>query len=169
MDRITGSSRPRPERESLMFSQKDTADSGVDPGAGRRTGFEAESGGLATALGVCGFASTTWDGMVLTAGRVECSGGGVELTKAEKRSMTFSSSAMRFGVCATVFGFAGLLRATCSTHSTLAFSHLRHVSAGMDMCEHRQKQYNRNSNRNTKERSEAKIAVAKQKSTEGSK
>ena len=48
------------------------------------------------------------------------------MTIADSLSSFFSISATRDGVCTTL-GFVGLLRATCSIHSTLAFWHLEHV------------------------------------------
>jgi len=71
--------------------------------------------------------------MVATGGSVD---GGTEagilgvvvaVTIAESLSSFFSISVTLLGGCAAVLGFAGRRRATCSTHSTRAFWHLKHV------------------------------------------
>lgn len=78
MDRITGSRRPSPDTVSLIDSQKEKADSGVEPGFGRIGVFTAGNEGTMGA-GVEGLLplSDECDGTVVTGGRV---GWGVGVT-----------------------------------------------------------------------------------------
>jgi hypothetical protein len=135
MDRITGSKRPTPEMVSLRESQKNKAASGVDPGFGRSEGLPIGKGGgtgggagvedaAGAGVGVRWVASTDCEGTTPTGGIV---GRGAELgadtavTMAANLSIRCSISDTRFGVCTTVLGFAGLLRATCSIQPVRAF------------------------------------------------
>ena len=85
MERITGSRRPTPEMVSFKDSQKDSADSGVDPGLGRMGGLLTGSGSGSGAgagvgvgaedtagagVGVRWTTSANCDGTMLTGGRV---------------------------------------------------------------------------------------------------
>lgn len=47
--------------------------------------------------------------------------GAMVATMAEILSSFLSKSRILWGVCPSILGFAGLLRATCSMHSTRAF------------------------------------------------
>lgn len=63
--------------------------------------------------------------MVATEGRLDCAGDGAMVaTMADNLSSFLSKSRNLLGVWPSLRAFAGRLRATCSTHSTLAFWHL---------------------------------------------
>ena len=138
MDRITGSRRARPEMDSLIDSQKDIADSGVEPGLGRMGVFATGNRGTDVKRGTDGVTlagvdflrsiSTGCDGTGATGGRVVCGadigvlGAVLAVTIAAcNLSIRFSISATLVVGCTTALGFAGLRRATCSMHSTRAF------------------------------------------------
>ena len=67
--------------------------------------------------------------MVVTDGSAGCNTetGDIVATMAEILSSFLSKSRILLGVWPSVRSFAGLLRATCSIHSTRAFWHLAHV------------------------------------------
>ena len=74
MDRMMGSIRPSPEMASLIDSQKDSADSGVEPGFGRMggltTGNEGVWGIAGAGVEVLLETSIGCEGTVATGGRV---------------------------------------------------------------------------------------------------
>lgn len=88
------------------------------------------TGAIEAGVGVLWVTSDICEGSAVTGGRV---GWGAEfgtlvaVMTADNLSSFFSISDTRVGVCTMVLGFAGLLRATCSIHSTRAFWHLKHV------------------------------------------
>ena len=131
MDRITGSSLPRHDSVSLIDPQKEWESSPLDIGDGR-TGVEA-GGDAFTGAGAGGdgrwAVSGKCEGTVVTDGNAGCrtDTGAIVATMADILSSFLSKSRILLGVCPSILGFAGLLRATCSTHSTRAFWHLVHV------------------------------------------
>jgi hypothetical protein len=111
---------------SLIDSQKERADPGVDPGLGRTGGFEVGGGRTLVTVraGVEMRGLSFWEGRGTAGGRRELgveAGIVVAVTMADSLSIFFSTSATRLGVCTAVLGLAGLLRATCSMQSTRAF------------------------------------------------
>lgn len=128
---MIGSSRPSEDKLSLTVSQKakELSDLGVLTEKGGILdivgvavgGAEAGAGG-----GVLRIDSEIWEGNVPTVGTVGCDSvlGDIVATMADSLSSFLSKSRILFGVWPSLRAFADLLRATCSTHSTLAFWHL---------------------------------------------
>lgn len=124
---------------SLTESQKERADSGVEPGFGRMgvltTGNGGAGGTMESGVESRRGSSVVCEGMVATGGRVGCGAGFgaldavVAVTIACNWSILFSISATLAVGCTGALGFAGLRRATCSIHSTRAFWHLWQMAA----------------------------------------
>lgn len=88
---------------------------------------------IGVGVGICCVVSNNCDGMVATDGRLHCVGAGaIVATIADNLSSFLSKSRNLVGVWPSLRAFAGRLRATCSTHSTLAFWHLGHVSFNVE-------------------------------------
>ena len=84
---------------------------------------------MGVGVGICCEESNSCEGIVATEGRLHCVGvGAIVATIADNLSNFLSKSRSLVGVWPSLRAFAGRLRATCSTHSTLAFWHLGHVS-----------------------------------------
>lgn len=132
MDRTTGSSRPRHDRASLKDSQNGSECSDWEPGPGRCAELGVAGRGtvcasVCFAAGACCAVSrgANWEGIVTTEGKVVCAGeGAMVATMADSLSSFLSKSRNLLGVWPSPRAFAGRRRATCSTHSTLAFWHL---------------------------------------------
>ena len=126
IDRITGSSLPRHDKLSLIEPQKFRESSALEIGAGRTGILEAGDvfTGAASAGGdVCWAVSGNCEGAVVTDGNAGCrtETGAIVATIADILSSFLSKSRILLGVCPSILGFAGLLRAICSMHSTRAF------------------------------------------------
>lgn len=117
---------------SLIEPQKERESSPFMRGAARLDALEA-GGDALTGAGAVGdvrcAVSENWDGTVVTGGNTGCrtGAGAIVATMADILSSFLSKSRILLGICPSVLGFAGLLRAICSIHSTRAFWHLRHV------------------------------------------
>ena len=126
---MIGSSRPRQDKVSLIDSQNANEFSVTGPEAGR-IGVLGPGGADAGGAGAGGEprwgASVTCEGSVATAGKAVCDAevGAIVATIAESLSIFLSKSRIRLGGWPSPLDFAGLRRATCSMHSTLAFWHL---------------------------------------------
>lgn len=133
MDRITGSSLPRHDKVSLIDAQNEEESSplleiigdgstGAEAGDDPLTGAGAGGDGRWAVSGTC-------EGTVVTDGNAGCktATGAMVATMADILSSFLSKSRILLGGWPSILGFAGLLRATCSMHSTRAFWHLTHV------------------------------------------
>jgi hypothetical protein len=126
---MTGSNRPKQASVSLMDSQKPSEFSVPEAGAGAgRIGVwtgGADTGVTSAGGEVRRGASTICEGTVVTEGSVECAGAGaIVAITVDSLSSFLSKSRSLVGGWTSPLVFAGLLRATCSMHSTLAFWHL---------------------------------------------
>lgn len=82
----------------------------------------ADAGGAGAGGEVRGGASVICEGSVVTAGKAGGAGvGAIVATIADNLSSFLSKSRSLFGAGTSLLDLAGLRRATCSMHSTLAF------------------------------------------------
>jgi hypothetical protein len=135
IDRMTGSNRPRHDNVSLKDSQKDVEPSDLVTGAGRigprRTGGTGVCCcvALVVDIGVCCDVSVGAEGADAAEGNEDCDGeGAIVATIADNFSNFLSKSRTLLDAWPSLLALAGLLRATCSTHSTRAFWHLARVN-----------------------------------------